>query len=47
LSRLESRPSKRELWEYVFYLDFEKGLEEKEAKEAIESMKKIPLSLKL
>jgi len=47
LSRLESRPSKRELWEYVFYLDFEKGLEEKEAKEAIESMKKNTTFLKI
>ncbi|MEA2022126.1 MAG: prephenate dehydratase [Candidatus Caldatribacteriota bacterium] len=47
LSRLESRPSKRELWEYVFYMDFEKGMNEKEAREALEGMKKNTTFLKI
>jgi prephenate dehydratase len=47
LSRLESRPSKRELWEYVFYMDFEKGLDEKDTREALESMKKNTTFLKI
>jgi len=47
LSRLESRPSKRELWEYVFYMDFEKGLEEKVAQEALEGLKKNTTFLKI
>ena len=47
LSRLESRPSKRELWEYVFYMDFEKGLYEKEAREALEGMKRNTTFLKI
>jgi len=47
LSRLESRPSRRELWEYIFYMDFEKGLEDKDAREALECMKKSTTFLKI
>lgn len=39
LSRLESRPSKREPWEYIFYMDFENGLQEKVTQEALEALK--------
>jgi len=47
LSRLESRPSKREPWEYVFYMDFEKGLDEVETREALESMRRNTTFLKI
>ena len=40
LTRLESRPSKQKPWEYIFYTDFEKGLFEQSAKEALEELKK-------
>lgn len=40
LTRLESRPSKQKPWEYIFYTDFEKGLLEQSAKEALEELKK-------
>ena len=39
LSRLESRPSRRKPWEYVFYMDFEKGLQERETQDALEALK--------
>ena len=40
LTRLESRPSKQKPWEYIFYTDFEKGLFEQSAREALEELKK-------
>ena len=40
LTRLESRPSKQKPWEYIFYTDFEKGLFEQSAQEALEELKK-------
>ena len=40
LTRLESRPSKQKPWEYIFYTDFEKGLFDQSAREALEELKK-------
>ncbi|GAB4111995.1 MAG: hypothetical protein Kow00103_00150 [Candidatus Caldatribacteriota bacterium] len=47
LTRLESRPSKREPWEYVFYMDFEKGLWDKITQEALTELKKCTTFVKI
>jgi len=47
LSRLESRPSKREPWEYIFYTDFDKGLFEQSAQKALEALKKCTTFVKI
>jgi prephenate dehydratase len=47
INRLESRPSKREPWEYVFYTDFEKGLHEKETQEALKSLEECTTFIKI
>jgi len=47
LSRLESRPSKREPWEYIFYTDFEKGLFEQNSQEALEALEKSTTFIKI
>ena len=47
LNRLESRPSKREPWEYIFYTDFEKGLHEKETQEALKSLEECTTFIKI
>ncbi len=47
LSRLESRPSKVKPWEYVFYMDFEKGLQEKVSQDALQSLKKYTTFMKI
>lgn len=46
LSRLESRPSRVKPWEYVFYMDFEKGLQEKVTQEALEALKECTTFIK-
>jgi len=47
LTRLESRPSRTKPWEYIFYLDFEKGLQEKIVQEALESLKECTTFIKI
>ena len=47
LTRLESRPSKRKPWEYIFYMDFEKGLEETAAQEALQELSKYTTFVKI
>ncbi len=47
LSRLESRPSRVKPWEYVFYMDFEKGLQEKVARDALEALKECTTFIKI
>ncbi len=40
LSKLESRPVIGKAWHYIFYLDFEAGLDNPEAKAALDELKK-------
>lgn len=47
LTRLESRPSKQKPWEYIFYTDFEKGLFEQSAQEALAELKKYTTFVKV
>lgn len=47
LSRLESRPSKVKPWEYVFYMDFENGLQDKVTQEALEALKECTTFVKI
>jgi len=47
LTRLESRPSRVKPWEYVFYMDFEKGLQEGVARDALESLRKTTTFIKV
>jgi len=39
LTKLESRPSKKKPWEYVFYVDFEGHVDDKVCREAIEDLR--------
>jgi len=39
LTKIESRPSKRKLWEYYFFVDLEGNCEEEKVKQAIEELK--------
>ncbi len=47
LTKIESRPSKRKAWEYIFFVDMEGHIEEKKVKKAIESLKEGCLYLKI
>lgn len=47
LTRLESRPSKKKPWEYVFYMDFEKGLQEKVTEETLTELGKHTTFIKI
>jgi prephenate dehydratase len=47
INRLESRPSKREPWEYIFYTDFEKGLHAKETQETLKSLEACTTFIKI
>jgi prephenate dehydratase len=47
LTRLESRPSKRKPWEYIFYMDFEKGLWDKVTQEALAELGKYTTFVKV
>jgi chorismate mutase/prephenate dehydratase len=47
LSKIESRPSKRKAWEYIFFVDMEGHYEDANVKKAIEGMKKNCLFLKI
>ncbi|MEW6039950.1 MAG: prephenate dehydratase [Elusimicrobiota bacterium] len=39
LTKIESRPTKRRAWEYVFFIDFEGHIENKNVRRAIEGLK--------
>jgi chorismate mutase/prephenate dehydratase len=47
LTKIESRPSKRKAWEYIFFVDMEGHVEDKKLKGVIEEMKDNCLYLKL
>ena len=47
LTKLESRPIPENPWEYVFYTDFEGGLEDKNVKTALEEMKSVSQFIKI
>ncbi len=47
LTKIESRPSKRKAWEYIFFADMEGHIEERKLRKAIESVKENCLFLKI
>ncbi|MEC4675626.1 MAG: prephenate dehydratase [Nitrospirota bacterium] len=47
LTKIESRPSKRKAWEYIFFVDMEGHIEDRKLKKAIESIKEGCLYLKI
>jgi chorismate mutase/prephenate dehydratase len=47
LTKIESRPSKRKAWEYIFFVDMEGHIEDKKIRKAIESLKDNCLYLKI
>jgi prephenate dehydratase len=47
LTKLESRPSRREPWEYVFYVDFEGHLDGKVYQEAVKELQREAASVKI
>jgi len=47
LTKIESRPSKRRAWEYIFFVDMEGHIEDKKVKKAIEDMAEQCLYLKI
>jgi len=40
LTKIESRPSRRKAWEYIFFVDMEGHIEDRKVKKAINAMKK-------
>ena len=47
LTKIESRPSKRKAWEYIFFVDMEGHVEDKKVMRAIEQLKEGCLYLKI
>ncbi len=47
LTKIESRPSKRKAWEYIFFVDMEGHINDKKLKKAVESLKDNCLYLKI
>lgn len=47
LTKIESRPSRRRAWEYIFFVDMEGHIEDKSVKKAINDVKKECLFLKV
>lgn len=47
LTKVESRPSKRKAWEYIFFVDIEGHIDDKKVKKAIDEIKKGCLYLKI
>jgi chorismate mutase/prephenate dehydratase len=40
MTRIESRPSHRRKWDYVFFIDIEGHVEDKQVAKALEALKK-------
>lgn len=47
LTKIESRPSKRKAWEYIFFVDMEGHIEDKKLRKALETVKDNCLYLKI
>jgi chorismate mutase/prephenate dehydratase len=47
LTKIESRPSKRKAWEYIFFVDMEGHVEDRKISKAIDSLKENCLYLKI
>ncbi|MFC1940658.1 prephenate dehydratase [Chloroflexota bacterium] len=47
LTKIESRPTRQKAWEYNFYLDFEGHREDKAAREALDSLEKTSLFVRV
>lgn len=47
MTKIESRPIKKKLWEYVFYLDFEGYIEDENVKKALEELEQVCSFLKI
>ncbi len=47
LTKIESRPSKRKAWEYIFFVDMEGHIDDKKVRRAIDDMKDSCLYLKI
>jgi chorismate mutase/prephenate dehydratase len=47
LTRIESRPSKREVWEYVFFLDFQSHKDDEPAQRALDELKDVAIFVKV
>jgi chorismate mutase/prephenate dehydratase len=47
LTKIESRPSKRKAWEYIFFVDMEGHIEDRKVMKAIEQLKERCLFLKI
>ncbi len=47
LTKIESRPSRRKAWEYIFFVDMKGHIENKEVKKAVDEVKKECLYLKV
>jgi chorismate mutase/prephenate dehydratase len=47
LTKIESRPSRRKAWEYIFFVDMEGHIEDSKVKKAIDAVKKECLYLKV
>lgn len=47
LTKIESRPSRRELWDYVFFLDLVGHIEDPKVKAAVKKIEKYTTSIKL
>jgi chorismate mutase/prephenate dehydratase len=47
LTKIESRPSKRKAWEYIFFVDMEGHIQDKKVKRAIDQVKKGCFYLKI
>jgi chorismate mutase/prephenate dehydratase len=47
LTKIESRPSRKKPWEYIFYLDFEGFIEDEKSRLAINELKKLTAFIKI
>ncbi len=46
MTRIESRPSRQAMWEYVFFIDFEGHIKDRKVRTMLEALKKEAAMLK-